>query len=131
MTEVVQFSKQSKEAAGKLAQTMKGLGLEQEADILSKVVGVLQVLSGSVSLLALASAGMQTWNGIQTARAVANVARSIPLPPMWPVLAAGVAGAAIATGATAMVMRSTTIKADLSTAEGRAYALEGVRGAMA
>ncbi len=131
MTGIVAFSKESKEAAEKLAQTMKGLGMEQEADLLGKVTGVLQVLSGGLSLLTMASSAMQVWNGIQSARAVLNVARSAPLPPMWPLLAAGVAGAAIAGATTAVIMKSTTIKADLSTAEGRGYALAGVREAMA
>lgn len=131
MTEIVQFSKQSKEAAGKLAQTMKGLGLEDEADLLGKAAGILQVLSGGLSLLTMASSAMQTWNAIQSARAVANAAKAGAAPAMWPALAAGVAGAAIASGATAAIMRSTTIKADLSTDVGRAYALEGVREAMA
>ncbi len=131
MTDIVSFSNESKEAAEKLAQTMKGLGFEEEADLLGKVSGVLQVLSGGLSLLTMASSAMQFWNGIQSARAVLNAARAAPLPPMWPVLAAGVAGAAIAGATTAAIMKSTTIKADLSTAEGRGYALAGVREAMA
>jgi hypothetical protein len=131
MTEIVQFSKESKEAAEKLSQTMKGLGFEREADLLGKASGILQVLSGGLSLLTMASSAMQTWNAIQSARAVANAAKAGAVPAMWPALAAGVAGAAIASGATAVIMRSTTIKADLSTDVGRANALAGVREAMA
>jgi len=131
MTEIVAFSKESKEAAEKLSQTMKGLGFEEEADLLGKASGILQVLSGGLSLLTMASSAMQVWNGIQSARAVANIARAAPLPPMWPVLAAGAIGAAVAGATTAVIMKSTTIRADLSTDAGRASAMAGVREAMA
>jgi hypothetical protein len=125
------FSKQSKQAASALTQELKLIGADREADLLSKATAVLSIMSGTVGIIQFASTAIASWSSIQAALAAVKTAEYAALPPMWPVIGAAVAGAAIAGGVTATVMASKTIRADLSTDEGRAVAVAGVREAMA
>ena len=125
------LSKDSKKAASALTQELKLIGADEEAEWLSKATAALSIMSGTVGIIQFASTAMASWNAIQTAIAAARATEYAALPPMWPVIGAAVAGAAIAGGATATIMASKTIRADLSTPEGRATAVSGVREAMA
>ena len=131
MTDFKKLAASSKSAGQSLSREMAALGADKEAELLAKIGAVFSMMEGAVSILAVASAGMQMWTGIQSARAVAETAKAVMIPPMWPVLAAAT-GAGIAVGAVAAaIMSSKTIRADLSTAEGKATALQGIREAMA
>ena len=125
------LSKQSKQAASALTQELRLVGADEEADLLSKATAVLSVMSGTVGIIQFASTAIASWSAMQAALAAVKTAEYAALPPMWPVIGAAVAGAAIAGGVTATVMASKTIRADLGTDEGRAVAVAGVREAMA
>lgn len=131
MAEFDKLSKQSKQAASALTQELRLIGADEEAEWLSKATAALSIMSGAVGIVQFASTAIASWSSIQAALAAVKTAEYAALPPMWPVIGAAVAGAAIAGGATATIMASKTIRADLSTPEGRATAVSGVREAMA
>lgn len=114
-----------------VSKALSELGLEDGADLLTKASAILQTVSGTLAVAEGAVAAISVWNGIQSARAVMSAGAAAANPLLWPNLALAIGTAAVTAGAVAAITKSTTIKADLSTPEGRSAAISGTMQAIA
>lgn len=102
------------EAAQNVATGMSGLGATELADSTQRAADALDVMTGAMQIIGGVATLMATLNAKASAEAVARTAANSWNPVGWGRIAIALAAAGIAAGVTYPLVRSYTLKADLS-----------------
>lgn len=102
------------EATQNVATGMSGLGMTELADSTQRAADALDVMAGSMQIVSGIAAIMTALNAKAAAQAVAGAAVNASNPIGWGKIAIALAAAGVAAAVTYPLVRSYTLKADLS-----------------
>lgn len=106
------------ESVQNVSTGLAGLGTEELANSTQAFADALDILAGTAQVVSVAASLLAMRNARETAELAAEVAVRAANPLTWPLVAAGLAAAAMTSTFVYSYVRDYTIQADLGTASG-------------